>query len=92
MQCCETGLPQCRLLVSWVTFGEVSHNADRANVDLLQAQACLKLLPDGTAAAAELAFIQGIEHLQDYGISLSPTELFRVRDMRDSAACISFPS
>ena len=44
-----------------------------------QAQECLRLLPDSTRAAAELAFIQGVERLQDYGISLSPTELFQVR-------------
>lgn len=49
---------------------------------MLQAQACLKLLPDNATAAAELAFTQGIERLQDFGITLSPTELFRVRRCR----------
>ena len=50
-----------------------------ADADVLQVQTCLKLLPDSAAATAELAFIQGVERLQDYGIILSPTELFQVR-------------
>jgi len=50
-----------------------------ADGDVLQVQTCLKLLPDSAAAAAELAFIQGVERLQDYGIILPPTELFKVR-------------
>ena len=54
---------------------------------MLQAQACLKLLPDSATAAAELAFIQGIERLQDFGIMSSPTELFRVRPCR---FCITY--
>ena len=43
-----------------------------------QAQTCLKLLADSATCAAELAFIQGVERLQNYGISLSPIELFQV--------------
>ncbi len=68
------------------------HSADGTSVwklfCMLQAQACLKLLPDSATAAAELAFVQGVERLQKYGISLSPTELFKVRIMRCHAALV----
>ena len=57
----------------------MARNLVMADGDVLQVRTCLKLLPDSAAAAAELAFIQGVERLQDYGIILPPTELFKVR-------------
>jgi hypothetical protein len=51
---------------------------DESLESVLQAQACLKLLPSSPSAAAELAFIQGIERLKDYDITLSPLQCLQV--------------
>ena len=45
---------------------------------MLQAQACLKLLPSSPSAAAELAFIQGVERLKDYDVSVPPLQCLQV--------------
>ena len=45
---------------------------------MLQAQACLKLLPSSPSAASELAFIQCCERLKDYDITMSPLQCLQV--------------
>ena len=45
---------------------------------MLQALACLRLLPDSTAAASEAAFVEAVERLQEYNIGLSPIQCLQV--------------
>ena len=64
---------------------------------MLQALACLQLLPDSTAAASEAAFVGAIGRLQEYNIGLSPMQCLQVplsplHTCRSICACHIAPS